>query len=143
MRITTLAFLALAVAGCTATVSTSTEPSPSGEACAASGCALAIETQPSPGSNDVCQVARIGGVLTADPTYGLGVRDDSGLVHGVLWPYGYSARREPGGIVPIDRSGRIVAREGDNVVMGGVVNADGVHWPCYEPYLEVVRPGQP
>ncbi len=130
LRFATLAFLALAVTGCT--VSPTADPSPS------PGEAVSLQTQPSPAPGEACAAARLGGVLTADPTYGLGLRRGD-TVHGVLWPYGYSARYEPGGIVLIDRTGRIVAREGDQIAMGGFMSDDGVNHPCYTPYLEVVH----
>lgn len=81
--------------------------------------------------------ARIGGVLTADATWGLGLKSYS-TVDGVLWPFGYSARREPGGIVLLDRSGRIVAREGERIAMAGFQSDDRVNHPCFEPDIELV-----
>ena len=82
---------------------------------------------------------RPSGVLTADPTYGLGLWRN-GAVRGILWPHGYSARYELGGIVLINPSGRIVAREGDDVVMAGFTSDDRISHPCNEPNgVEVVR----
>ena len=134
----TLASMALAVVGCTAIPSPSTRASalPS-EACAGSECTVHLQTQPSPHPGEACEAARIGGVLTADADWGLGLKSYS-TVDGVLWPFGYSARREPVGIVLVDRSGRIVAREGDRIAMAGFQSDDRVNHPCYEPDLEVV-----
>lgn len=130
VRVATLALLALAVTGCS--VFPSPEPSPR------PGEAVPLLTQPSPQPGEACAAGRIGGVLTADPTYGLGLSSD-GAVRGVIWPHGYSARHEPGGIVLIDRLGQIVAREGDRIVMGGFMSDDHVNHPCYSPNLEVVE----
>ncbi len=78
------------------------------------------------------------GFLNADATSGLALRGN-GAFRGVFWPFGYPARRESGGIVLIDRSDRIVAREGDQVVMGGAIGEDGVGYPCDPLDLEIVR----
>lgn len=134
LRFAALALLALVLAGCT--LFDSTEQSPSAEPCATSGCPVRLITKPQPGPGEACEAAHIGGVLTPDPTYGLGL-SFGGAVHGVIWPFGYSARHEPGGVVLIDRSGQIVAREGDHIGMTGV-KVDGTSYPCFEPNIEVV-----
>jgi len=136
LRVVTLAFLALALAGCA--VPPSTQPS-STQPSLSPGEAVPLLTQPSPHPGEVCLAARISGVLTADPTYGLGLWRN-GAVRGILWPHGYSARYELGGIVLINPSGRIVAREGDDVVMAGFTSDDRISHPCNEPNgVEVVR----
>ena len=57
-------------------------------------------------ASEVCALAAVGGVLAYDTTYGLGFKS-SDHVRAVVWPYGYSARREQDGIVVlIDSSGR-------------------------------------
>lgn len=81
---------------------------------------------------------RIGGFLAADATFGLGVRDREGNFTGVVWPFGYSARRDANGTVLVDRLGRTLAREGDLVAMAGSVGIDLVQYPCFEPELEIV-----
>lgn len=98
-----------------------------------SGCAPApigpvtIQTQ-SP--RTICLAARVGGVLVADPAYGLAFKKDGGT-RGVVWPNGYSARREQDGVVVlIDPSGRIVAREGDTILSAGNGNDSDVSFPC-------------
>ncbi len=82
---------------------------------------------------------RIGGFLATNDAFGLGVLDRQGKFAGVIWPFGFSARREPGAVVLVDRSGRIVARQGDLVVMAGTVGEDGVQVPCFEADLEVLE----
>ena len=130
--------LALAIAGCgTLSGSPSSDPSP---ACASAGCSVAIRTEPAPGgSNFICEAAFIGGVLAADPADGLGLRGETRGVASVVWPFGYSARRESSGIVLLDRSGQKVAREGDTVAMAGALGDDGTAYPCDQPDLKVVR----
>lgn len=132
-----LLLIALTVVGCSVfDPRSSTGPS---DACASTGCAVLLHTSERLRPGEACPMRRIGGFLAADATYGLGVRDRAGEFAGVVWPFGYSARREANGIVLLDRSGVIVAREGDLVAMAGTVTADLVQHPCFEPELEVVE----
>lgn len=85
---------------------------------------LAIQTQRSdPGA---CLLLPVDGVLVADSTWGLALMgsDDAGNPHryGVIWPHGYSARREQGTPVLIDRAGKVVAREGDRLELDGMLH---------------------
>jgi hypothetical protein len=49
----------------------------------------------------------------------------------VLWPHGYTARREAGGLVLYDAGGSVVAREGDVVsIGGGETGSDGPWLAC-------------
>ena len=49
---------------------------------------------------------------------------------GVIWPQGYTARREYGVVVLIDPSDRTIAREGDQIVSAGSSGEDGIALPC-------------
>lgn len=81
------------------------------------------------------------GVLVPEPAYGLGLRNEAGRIVGVIWPFGYSARRDEAGTILFNRLGRPVAREGDNVQMAGWIDSrDGVVHPCAAPELEVITP---
>jgi hypothetical protein len=51
-------------------------------------------------------------------------------VQGVVWPYGYSARRESGVVLLIDASGRILARQGDRIRSSGSYGENNVALPC-------------
>jgi hypothetical protein len=62
-----------------------------------------------------------------------------GCVQGVIWPHGYSARRDAGVVFLIDPSGRMVAREGDRILSAGSYDADDVALPCGD--LQVNPPG--
>jgi hypothetical protein len=88
---------------------------------------VALRTEPRP---LVCPAARIGGILVADPSFGLGFAGN-GYEYGVVWPDGYSARREHGVVVLLDAAGDVVAREGDRMVAGGTETDDGVGHPCF------------
>ena len=73
------------------------------------------------GPSNVCAAAAVGGILAYDTTYGLGFKSGD-RVRVVVWPYGYSARREQDGVVVlIDPSGRTVAREGDRIAAAGAL----------------------
>ena len=90
-----------------------------------------------PKSTDVCEAASIGGFLAPDAAYGLGLRDGEGKVHGVIWPYGFTGRRDINGVLLIDPSGNVVAREGDKIAMRGAYGDDGTQHPCSDPALQV------
>lgn len=111
MTVAALAVLIVVIAGCA--------PAPIGP--------VTIQTQP---PRTVCEAARVGGVLVADPAYGLAFKSD-GATRGVVWPNGYSARREKDGVVVlIDPSGRTVAREGDAILSAGNWHGDDIAFPC-------------
>jgi hypothetical protein len=88
---------------------------------------VALQTQ---APSDVCAMARVGGVLIADPTYGLAFGGDLPFVMGVIWPYGYSARRGDDGVVAlIDPDGQVLAREGDRIEAAGAYGNEYVEYP--------------
>jgi type IV pilus biogenesis protein CpaD/CtpE len=121
MRLAALAVLAAVVAGCA--------PARIGP--------VTIQTQL---PRTICEAARIGGVLVADPAYGLAFKSDGGT-RGVVWPSGYSARREQDVVVLIDPSGRIVAREGDTIVSAGVMKGGNISFPCGDLQVNPSPPG--
>lgn len=84
---------------------------------AVSGCSLigtpvALRTEERP--SDGCLLALMGGTLARNAETGLGVDDLP-----VLWPFGYAARSEFGRIVLLDETGTVIAREGDQIEVGG------------------------
>jgi hypothetical protein len=87
--------------------------------------------------------ARVGGILVADPTFGLALKnsdEDSEYVDGAIWPFGFSARREHGVILLIGQAGQVVAREGDRIrAAGGSAGDDAVNVDCNI----TVLPGEP
>lgn len=77
-----------------------------------------------------CAAAAVGGVLTYDTTYGLGFKSGD-RVRVVVWPNGYSARREQDGVVVLmDPSGRTVAREGDRIAAAGAFGDTATYVEC-------------
>lgn len=78
------------------------------------GCVGPLRT-PSP---EACPAALLEGELLADDAGGLMVRHAEGFVMSVVWPDGYVVR---GGEL-LDPTGKVVAREGDVVSLGGGMN---------------------
>lgn len=101
-------------------------------ACVIAGCSLTdgpvtIRTLAQP--TTACNMARIGGTLVADSTYGLAL-ENPGYRNGVIWPYGFTARRESGVILLIGTGGGVVAREGDRILAAGGSGDDAVIVQC-------------
>jgi hypothetical protein len=93
---------------------------------------IALRTQELVGSETPigCPAALIEGVLVADAESGVALRDGEGLVEIVIWPYGFSGRvGDP--IAVVDADGKIVARVGDRVrIGGGAIGPDGAWMAC-------------
>jgi hypothetical protein len=99
---------------------------------------VAIKTDPLSGG--VCLLVPAPGVLVADSTWGLALQgsDRAGQRHrfGVIWPHGYTARRESGTVVLLDEQGELVAHEGDNVVLDAAIHDPLT--PCTD--IQIVPP---
>jgi hypothetical protein len=84
-----------------------------------------------------CLLVSETGTLAADPTWGLAFmgKDDAGQAHryGVVWPHGYSARREQGTILLLDGSGGVVAREGETLELDA--ERQDPLYPCGDPIV--------
>jgi hypothetical protein len=72
-------------------------------------------------------MALMTGTLVEDPRSGLGVEDVAGAVTPVVWPFGYTARNEVGRLALVDEAGRVVAHEGDEIMVGGGFGTDVFH----------------
>lgn len=107
-------------------------------ALAVGACSPALRTRDRPPTGG-CLLGSVGGVLRSNLDWLLGLEWD-GKVHGVIWPYGYSARQDPDGLALLDREGTRLAKEGDRVQMAGTVNSDGLTVPCDPPDLQVLAP---
>ena len=83
------------------------------------------------------------GTLARQAQTGLGIADPNGIVLPVQWPFGYSARMELSKIVLVDEKGSVVAREGDEIQVGGGMGAgpapNAVWFACGP--VTVSRPG--
>ena len=94
---------------------------------------IALRTQaPEPaGTPQACMASLIEGALVRDAPSGVAIRDAQGLVHQVVWPFGYTARDDSGRLVVLDASGSVVAHEGDRVsIGGGEIGTDGTWLGC-------------
>jgi hypothetical protein len=95
--------------------------------------ALRTQTPEPPGTPQACMAALISGTLVRDAASGVALRDPTGLVHQVVWRYGYAARDDGGRLAVLDASGAVVAHEGDRVsIGGGEVGTDGTWSGCGE-----------
>lgn len=85
-----------------------------------------VTIQTNPVTCGVSLLVPLYGVLVADGTWGLALmradEADKPNRYGVIWPHGYSARRERGTIALLDPEGRIVGRAGDQVVLDGTLH---------------------
>ena len=107
---------------------------------ALAACTVSITTMPPEQAEEICHLDRGGGYLIADARTGLGIRFGADI-HPVIWPVGFSARREVlGPLVLVDRNGQDVAREGDLVGMSGGFDANGVFHVCDKTTFDVTKP---
>ena len=83
-----------------------------------------------PSSPEACPMARTEGTLVRQPQSGAGLRDNAGAVWQVIWPPEYTARDEGGRLVVLDGSGKVIAREGDRVEIGGQGVGGGTWLGC-------------
>jgi hypothetical protein len=77
-----------------------------------------------------CHLARHEGRIAPNAESGIGTAGSKGTTFSVRWPYGWSGWRDADGVVLLDATGAVVAREGDNVVMGGGIGADVDFYAC-------------
>lgn len=103
------------------------------------GCSVQLRTAPAAVS--ACDDALGSGRLVALAASGLGLADATGATIPVLWPFGYSARREPAGIAVLDETGKVVAHEGDFIQAGGGFGNDGAFAVCAGSVKVVPAPG--
>jgi hypothetical protein len=82
------------------------------------GCSsMQLRTAPVPAQ--ACMDALLGGTLMTNDRSGLGVTSTDGTSTAVEWPFGYAARTELGGTVLVDETGKVVAKVGDEISVGG------------------------
>ena len=69
-------------------------------------------------------MALMAGTLVEDPRSGLAVEDVTGAVTPVIWPFGYSARPDLGGMALVDANGAVIAHVGEAIEVGGGLGRD-------------------
>ena len=79
--------------------------------------AFAIKTAPA--AAQICMEALAGGKLSPHPQSGLGLTTADGQSMPVEWPFGYRSWIVEGRTVLVDETGKIVAKVGDEVTVGG------------------------
>ena len=106
MRILRLVLVAVALAGCIA-------GPPAADL-------IAVPTSAPTGllGPTACPTALLEGALVADDEFGFVVAHADGFSSAVTWPHGFVARDAPRREL-LDDSGRVLAREGDFVALGG------------------------
>jgi hypothetical protein len=104
-----LIVIAVAVSACSPAASAT----PGAPASAAQALILTAAFQP-----DACMDALLGGTLVKHAQSGLGVGSE-GVLTAVEWPFRYSARLVDGRLFLLDETGKVVAREGDEINVGG------------------------
>jgi len=118
---------ALALLGATIAAIAACAPAQLGTA-PATGAPVQLRTAPA--AVNVCDDALGSGRLVANAQTGLAFSDATGATIPILWPFGYSARREGSGIALLDKTGKVVAHEGDFVQAGGGSDGKGVFAVC-------------
>ena len=110
--------LGVAIAACSGSPAASpTAPAASGGPGAATSGVFAIRSAAF--EPDACMDALMGGTLARHALTGLGISSADGTQSAVEWPFRYSARVEFGRVILLDETGRVVAREGDEITVGG------------------------
>ena len=109
-------------------------------AVALTACGTPIALRTASQKFDGCDDALLAGELVGSAQGGLAVRTAEQVTE-VMWPFGYSATREPTGLVLRDDTGKIVAHEGQRVSMGGGGGANGFFNACAGSVMEVSNTG--
>ena len=139
----TVAFGAI-VMGCTQAAAPTTQPPTASAPPAASPSTGPTTASPTPASSpagssapfairtpaeqpQACMDALIGGTIIRAAATGLGLRSADGTLTAVEWPFGYTARIANGKVELLDETGQVVAREGDDISVGGGFGNDLWH----------------
>lgn len=99
-----------------------------------------VSIRTAPAAAQACDEALATGKLVKTAQSGLAIVDPIGAVTEVLWPFGYSARREGGRVALLDQTGTVVAHEGDTITMSGGMGANN-RWAACAGTVRVAAPG--
>lgn len=109
-RLMVVPLVIVAVAACSPAAPAS--PSPAATA-------QAFQLRTAAAKPQACMDALIGGKLARHARSGLGITAVDGVQTPVEWPFRYSAWLVDGRVVLHDETGKLVAREGDEITVGG------------------------
>ncbi len=116
MRLVGTALLALAFAACSAGAApTATPDAPA----TSGGSASVFPIRTAAQQSQACMDALLVGRLTKSVASGLSVTSADGKLTPVEWPFRYSAVQVAGRVQLLDETGNVVAREGDEITVGG------------------------
>jgi hypothetical protein len=107
--------LTVALAACSAGAAATASPAASSPAATATAFPIRTAAQ----QPQACMDALLGGRLTKSVASGLSVTSADGASTPVEWPFRYSAVEVAGRVQLLDETGRVVAREGDEINVGG------------------------
>jgi hypothetical protein len=93
-------------------------------ACSLIAPAVGLRTAPQPPM--ACMDALATGTLVKHPQSGLGISSGKESMP-MEWPFGYTAHNEVGRLALVDEAGRVVAHEGDEIMVGGGFGTDVWH----------------
>jgi hypothetical protein len=101
---------------------------------------LTLRTAPAPAT--ACDAALTAGRLVSSRESGLAITQAGGGPNiAVTWPFGYSAGGFVGGLELRDETGRVLAREGDFVQVGGGMGGDDSWVACADSVSVIPAPG--
>ena len=89
---------------------------------------LVLRTAPAPAA--ACDGLLTGGQLVRSQESGLGLQVPGEAITPVTWPFGYRASGIIGSVELLDETGRVLAREGEFVEVGGGLHGDGSFLAC-------------
>ena len=118
VRLLAGSLLVISIAACSGAPAASPTPAASATPGAA-GSAAAFALRTAAVKPDACMDALMGGTLAKHAQSGLGISSADGSQSAVEWPFRYSARVEFGRVLLLDETGKVVAREGDEITVGG------------------------
>lgn len=99
---------------------------------------VAVPIKSAPEAPRACMDALLTGILAPSPVSGIGVADPNGQVMPVEWPFGYTGMLAEGKLVLLDEAGRLVAKVGDEINVGGGFGTQ--FWHACAP-VTVTKPG--
>jgi hypothetical protein len=115
VRLLAGSFLVVVAAAC----SGGAAPSPSSPSAPAATPGQRFDIRSAAVEPQACMDALIGGTLARSAQSGLGITGADGKANAVEWPFRWTASIELGRVALRDETGKVVARERDEITIGG------------------------